>query len=155
MDEEEVIIIENWSRDVLATPIDEMSLSIRSYNRLIWKGIKELHQLVVSQPSELLKIRGFGMASLREVKRHMHSRGLRFCQTVRERNKVAEIMSGLAVAIPVEPRQPTLRQIYAAHALQGLIEARSGEMPDNEIVSQAFWYADAMLYHEAKEREGK
>lgn len=49
-------------------------------------------------------------------------------------------------------RQPTLRQVYAAHAMAGLISAARGN-PEHlkTLVKTAFKFADAMIAHEEEE----
>jgi DNA-directed RNA polymerase subunit alpha len=53
---------------VLDSPIEDLELSVRSYNCLKREGIDTLQQLIQKSEAELLKIRNFGAKSIEEVK---------------------------------------------------------------------------------------
>ncbi len=53
---------------VLDSPIEELELSVRSYNCLKKEGVNTLEQLISRTESELLNIRNFGAKSIEEIK---------------------------------------------------------------------------------------
>ena len=56
--------------------INELGLSVRSYNCLINAGIKTVGQLVEQSAYDLLRLKNFGLSSLNEVKEVVGSMGL-------------------------------------------------------------------------------
>jgi len=60
----------------LALPIEELKLSIRSYNCLKREGIHSVGELVARSEADLLDIRNFGAKSITEVKEQLAERGL-------------------------------------------------------------------------------
>ncbi|MDP9407976.1 MAG: DNA-directed RNA polymerase subunit alpha [Actinomycetota bacterium] len=60
----------------LALPIEEMELTVRSYNCLKREGIHTVGELVSRSEADLLDIRNFGAKSIDEVKVKLHSLGL-------------------------------------------------------------------------------
>ena len=58
--------------------IDEMELSVRSYNCLINEGIKYIGDLVQKSEVEMLKLPNFGRKSLNELKENLRILGLSF-----------------------------------------------------------------------------
>jgi DNA-directed RNA polymerase subunit alpha len=60
----------------LATPVQELELSVRASNCLESAKIETVGQLVNMNESDLLKIRSFGKTSLREIKRKLADMGL-------------------------------------------------------------------------------
>jgi DNA-directed RNA polymerase subunit alpha len=56
------------SDDVLDTPIEELDLSVRSYNCLKRQGVNTIGQLTECSEQDLLNIRNFGAKSIEEVK---------------------------------------------------------------------------------------
>ena len=65
-------------RKVLNQTIDEMELSVRSYNCLQAAGIKYIHELVSKEESEMLKYKNFGRKSLTELVEKLDTMGLNF-----------------------------------------------------------------------------
>jgi DNA-directed RNA polymerase subunit alpha len=59
----------------LETPIEELDLSVRSYNCLKRHGINTIGQLTECSESDLLNIRNFGAKSIEEVKDKLQQRG--------------------------------------------------------------------------------
>src|ERR687889_922844 len=57
-------------------PIEEMDLTVRSYNCLKREGIHSVGELVSRSEADLLDIRNFGAKSIDEVKVKLHSMGL-------------------------------------------------------------------------------
>jgi DNA-directed RNA polymerase subunit alpha len=60
----------------LALPIEEMELTVRSYNCLKREGIHTVGELVSRSEADLLDIRNFGAKSIDEVKVKLHGLGL-------------------------------------------------------------------------------
>src|SRR5512135_1297510 len=60
----------------LALPIEEMDLTVRSYNCLKREGIHSVGELVARSEADLLDIRNFGAKSIDEVKLKLHGMGL-------------------------------------------------------------------------------
>jgi DNA-directed RNA polymerase subunit alpha len=60
----------------LALPIEELELTVRSYNCLKREGIHTVGELVARSEADLLDIRTFGAKSIDEVKVKLHSMGL-------------------------------------------------------------------------------
>lgn len=65
-------------RELLVKPVDELELSVRSYNCLKAAGIKALGDLVVQTEAEMLKHRNFGKKSLAELNEILQGLGLTF-----------------------------------------------------------------------------
>ncbi len=65
-------------RKVLNQTIDEMELSVRSYNCLQAAGIKYIHELVSKEESQMLKYKNFGRKSLTELVEKLDTMGLHF-----------------------------------------------------------------------------
>ena len=57
-------------------PIEEMDLTVRSYNCLKREGIHTVGELVSRTEADLLDIRNFGQKSIDEVKIKLHQLGL-------------------------------------------------------------------------------
>ncbi len=67
--EETVFVANKEQKDqVLDSPIENLELSVRSYNCLKRQGIDTLEQLVECSENDLLNIRNFGAKSIQEVK---------------------------------------------------------------------------------------
>ena len=65
-------------RKLLHQTIDEMELSVRSYNCLQAAGIKYIHELVSKEENQMLKYKNFGRKSLTELVEKLNSMGLGF-----------------------------------------------------------------------------
>ena len=65
-------------RKLLNQTIDEMELSVRSYNCLQAAGIKYIHELVSKEENQMLKYKNFGRKSLTELVEKLDSMGLHF-----------------------------------------------------------------------------
>ena len=63
---------------LLNSTIDEMELSVRSYNCLQTAGIKYIHELVSREENEMLKFKNFGRKSLTELVEKLGKVGLHF-----------------------------------------------------------------------------
>ena len=60
----------------LLLPIEEMDLSVRSYNCLKREGVQTVGELVQKTEQDLLDIRNFGQKSIEEVKQKLQEMGL-------------------------------------------------------------------------------
>ncbi len=65
-------------RELLAQPVDELDLSVRSHNCLKAASIKNIGDLVRREENEMLKFRNFGRKSLQELVEVLEDRGLHF-----------------------------------------------------------------------------
>ncbi|PSQ68340.1 MAG: DNA-directed RNA polymerase subunit alpha, partial [Bacteroidetes bacterium QH_1_61_8] len=65
-------------RELLAQPVDELDLSVRSHNCLKAASIKTIGDLVRREEDEMLKFRNFGRKSLQELIEVLEERGLHF-----------------------------------------------------------------------------
>ncbi len=61
---------------VMAQPIEDMDLTVRSYNCLKREGITSVGELVQKSEEDLLEIRNFGQKSIDEVKAKLEEMGL-------------------------------------------------------------------------------
>ena len=59
-------------------PIEEIELSVRSYNCLKRAGISTVGELCAKTEEEMMKVRNLGKKSLKEVKEKLISMGLHF-----------------------------------------------------------------------------
>lgn len=66
----------------LAMPIEELDLTVRSYNCLKREGINNVSQLVALTEDQLMNIRNFGSKSVDEVRDKLISMGLKFKDSV-------------------------------------------------------------------------
>ena len=60
----------------LALPIEDLDLTVRSYNCLKREGIHTVGELVGRSEADLMDIRNFGSKSIDEVKAKLHSMAL-------------------------------------------------------------------------------
>jgi DNA-directed RNA polymerase subunit alpha len=60
----------------LALPIEDLDLTVRSYNCLKREGIHTVGELIVRSEADLMDIRNFGSKSIDEVKAKLHSMGM-------------------------------------------------------------------------------
>ncbi len=83
MDREEERLNENLSRSV-----DELELSVRSYNCLKNANIRTIGELVQKTEAEMLKTKNFGRKSLNEIKEILASMGLSLGMKVDEKRRL-------------------------------------------------------------------
>ena len=60
----------------LALPVEDLQLTVRSYNCLKREGIHTVGELISRSEQDLLDIRNFGAKSIDEVKAKLHEMGL-------------------------------------------------------------------------------
>ena len=73
----------------LSQPIEELNLSLRSYNSLRRHGVHTLSDLAAQTPEELLAIENIGPASVEEIRRKLIEHGLTLSETVSGGNGTA------------------------------------------------------------------
>jgi DNA-directed RNA polymerase subunit alpha len=83
------VINENLSRSV-----EELELSVRSYNCLKNANIKTIGELVQKSESEMLKTKNFGRKSLNEIKEILASMGLSLGMSLDDRGQPVAAASG-------------------------------------------------------------
>ncbi len=66
----------------LAMPIEELELTVRSYNCLKREGINTVAELIGLTEDQLMNIRNFGSKSVDEVRDKLHSMGLKFKDSI-------------------------------------------------------------------------
>ncbi len=91
-EEAEVAVPSSDVEEKLDKSIEELELSVRSYNCLEAAGIKTIRDLVQKSESEMLKYRNFGRKSLTEIKNILKEMGLGFNMKLDETGM--PIMSG-------------------------------------------------------------
>jgi DNA-directed RNA polymerase subunit alpha len=70
--------IEQQKTNTLSIPIDDLNLSVRSYNCLKRSGIQSIQQLTSMTRNEVEKIKNLGKKSLREIQKQLTEYGLSF-----------------------------------------------------------------------------
>ena len=90
---------------VLNVPIEDLGLSVRSFNCLETAGIKTLGDLVAFEKEDLFKFRNLGRKSIQEIEDVIISKGLRFGMVVRKYQKEKAIkrhaLESLFSSVPV------------------------------------------------------
>ena len=67
---------EDEREKTLEMPIEELDLSVRSYNCLKRAGINYVHELTQKTENEMVKVRNLGKKSLAEVQQKLAQLGL-------------------------------------------------------------------------------
>lgn len=71
-------------RKLLLMSIDELELSVRSYNCLVDAKVKTIGELVSKKENEMLKFRNFGKKSLAELNKVLKEKGIEFGMDINE-----------------------------------------------------------------------
>lgn len=74
--------VEVAASNELSTPIEDLDLTVRSYNCLKREGINTVSELIALSEDQLMNIRNFGSKSVDEVREKLVSLGLRFKDAV-------------------------------------------------------------------------
>ncbi|MEL0135531.1 MAG: DNA-directed RNA polymerase subunit alpha [Aquiluna sp.] len=74
--------VEIAASNELSTPIEDLDLTVRSYNCLKREGINTVSELIALSEDQLMNIRNFGSKSVDEVRDKLTSMGLRFKDAV-------------------------------------------------------------------------
>jgi DNA-directed RNA polymerase subunit alpha len=69
---------EEKKQEGLSIPIEELTLSVRSYNCLKRRGIQTINELTAMTKTEVEKIKNLGKKSLREIQKQLVEYGLTF-----------------------------------------------------------------------------
>ena len=90
--------------------VEELELSVRSYNCLKNANIRTIRELVQKTEAEMLKTKNFGRKSLNEIKEILHTMGLSLGMRVDQPRRVAGLTTRRAGAgrqsgLP-QPRHP-------------------------------------------------
>lgn len=85
VDEEREAMNENLNKS-----IEELELSVRSYNCLKNANIQTIRELVAKTEPEMLKTKNFGRKSLNEIKEILADMGLQFGMSIDEQGRVIE-----------------------------------------------------------------
>ncbi len=83
-EEQEIDAEKQRIANLLQTSIEELNLSVRSYNCLKSADVDTIGELVSREKSELLKFRNFGKKSLQELEEVIEDRGLHFDMDISE-----------------------------------------------------------------------
>lgn len=70
--------VETAKQQSLSIPIEDLDLSVRSYNCLKRNGIQTIQELTIKSRSEIEKIKNLGKKSLREIQKKLVDYGLAF-----------------------------------------------------------------------------
>ncbi len=89
-EEPETVKSEERSNEHLDKSVEELELSVRSYNCLKAAEIGTIRDLVTKGEAEMLKYRNFGRKSLNEIKAILTSMGLRLGMAIDEQDPVVE-----------------------------------------------------------------
>ena len=90
-DEESADEVVEVVNENLAKSVDELELSVRSFNCLKNANIKTIGELVQKTESEMLKTKNFGRKSLNEIKDILSSMGLGLSMVLDERGQPVEV----------------------------------------------------------------
>jgi DNA-directed RNA polymerase subunit alpha len=74
--------VEQQESGELATPIEDLDLTVRSYNCLKREGINTVSELIALSEDQLMNIRNFGSKSVDEVRDKLAEMGLKFKDAV-------------------------------------------------------------------------
>jgi hypothetical protein len=85
----------------LSQPIEELNLSLRSYNSLRRHGIHTLSDLAAQTPEDLLAVENIGPASVEEIRRKLVEHGLTLSESRSGGNGTAEPVAASAVGTAV------------------------------------------------------
>ena len=66
------------SAGILTKPIEELELTVRSYNFLKRAGVQTVGELIKKSVSEMMKMRNLGAKSFEEIKLKLASLGFEF-----------------------------------------------------------------------------
>jgi len=78
----------------LSKSVEELELSVRSYNCLKNANIKTIGELVQKSESEMLKTKNFGRKSLNEIKEILTAMGLSLGMTLDEAGRPVPAVAG-------------------------------------------------------------
>ena len=74
----ELELEEEFRRSKFEIAVEELELSVRSYNCLRRAGIRTVYDLIQKSEEDMVKVRNLGRKSLKEIREKLHSMGLGF-----------------------------------------------------------------------------
>ena len=92
--EEEINSEEERLNENLSRSVDELELSVRSYNCLKNANIRSIGELVQKTEAEMLKTKNFGRKSLNEIKEILTSMGLSLGMKINDRRRTPAATTG-------------------------------------------------------------
>src|SRR5271154_3021025 len=90
----------NQMTEVLNRSVEELELSVRSYNCLKNANIQTIGDLVQKSEGEMLKTKNFGRKSLNEIKEILHSMGLSLGMKVDEQGNLIPGSGSMSPVVP-------------------------------------------------------
>lgn len=84
---------ETQKEKMLEMTIEELDLSVRSYNCLKRAGINTVQELTNKSEPEMIKVRNLGRKSLEEVKLKLHDLGLDYVRTIKTFTKLPVLLN--------------------------------------------------------------
>ncbi len=102
--------------EILNRSVDELELSVRSYNCLKNANIHTIRELVQKTEAEMLRTKNFGRKSLNEIKEILRGLGLQFGMKFDAQGRLIRPVTPAAALAPApelreEPRQPGAAEI--------------------------------------------
>ena len=98
---------ETQKEKMLEMTIEELDLSVRSYNCLKRAGINTVQELTNKSEPEMIKVRNLGRKSLEEVKLKLHDLGLGLRRTIKTFTKFQSCLTAVARENRNEGGNPT------------------------------------------------
>ena len=92
---------------MLEMTIEELDLSVRSYNCLKRAGINTVQELTNKSEPEMIKVRNLGRKSLEEVKLKLHDLGLDYVRTIKTLRSFQSCLTAVARENRNEGGNPT------------------------------------------------
>ena len=74
----ELELEEEFRRSKFEIAVEELELSVRSYNCVRRAGIRTVYDLIQKSEEDMMKVRNLGRKSLKEIREKLHSMGLGF-----------------------------------------------------------------------------
>jgi DNA-directed RNA polymerase subunit alpha len=113
--------------EILNRSVDELELSVRSYNCLKNANIQTIADLVQKTEAEMLRTKNFGRKSLNEIKEILSSMGLQFGMKFDAQGR---LISGSGQ--PVTPNPPAERPRDEDEDAQAALDAAEDEADDDD-----------------------
>ncbi len=111
--------------EVLDRSVDELELSVRSYNCLKNANIQTIRDLVQKTEAEMLRTKNFGRKSLNEIKEILQGMGLQFGMKFDPSGRLIT-----QAGQPVTPTPPSERPRDEDEDFQGEVEGEEGQEPE-------------------------
>ena len=115
----------------LRKSVDELELSVRSYNCLKNANIRTLHELVQKTEPEMLKTRNFGRKSLNEIKEILDEMGLSLGMKLEDADPAARELGAL-----IFRNSGWIARSYLDASSSGRSQAGPDDLPPNRDVPE-------------------